>query len=121
MQKGSTTQTTTQRSEPPAWAKPALERVGQEALRFYDEGRGYNVYTGPTVAPMSPTTLAGMNALLAATGYRGAPIENQTAQQMFPDVSAMIAELLRQKEAERNNPPPRPPRGWPFAHTGTLW
>lgn len=84
------TTTTNQVNAPPAWAKPALERAGQEAMRLYGEGRGFNTYSGPTRAGMSDPRLAGMNALLAATGYQGPPVSNQTVQGMVPDVMGIM-------------------------------
>jgi hypothetical protein len=68
----------TQTNEPPAWAKPLLQKGASEGMRLYDEKSGYNVYTGPTQAQFSPQTLGGMNRMMAATGGGGAgPITNE--------------------------------------------
>lgn len=80
-----------QTSSPPEWALPLLQRGAGDALKLYESGKGYNVYQGPTQAQMSGQTLGGMNSLLAATGYAGAPVQNQTPQQMFPDVMKLLA------------------------------
>lgn len=88
---GGQSSSTTQTNEPPAWARPLLTRAAGDALGLYDSGQGYNVYQGPTQAKMSDQTLGGMNSLLAATGYSGAPVQNQTPEQMFPDVMKLLA------------------------------
>lgn len=93
----SSKQETTQKNEPPAWARPALERAGKDALALYDAGAGYNTYTGPTMAPLSDVTLGGMNNLLAATGYTGAPVTNQSIMANVPDVSAIMQQALANK------------------------
>jgi hypothetical protein len=75
MEKGSTSQQTQQSSEPPEWARPLLEKVASEALKFYNQGEGYNVYRGPTVAEFSPQKLEGLNKILTMTGG-GTPVTN---------------------------------------------
>jgi hypothetical protein len=91
MSGGGQSTSTTQTSSPPEWALPLLQRGAGDALKLYNSGQGYNVYQGPTQAQMSGQTLGGMNSLLAATGYEGAPVQNQTPQQMFPDVMKLLA------------------------------
>jgi hypothetical protein len=82
--------TSKQTSEPPAWAKPLLTKAASEGMRLYDAGAGYNVYDGPTQAPLSDVTLGGMNSLLAATGYGGAPISNQSIDALVPNIKPTI-------------------------------
>jgi len=86
-------------NKPPAWAEPLLKQGANAAMDLYNKGVGYNVYQGPTQAQFSPTTLQGMNALLAATGG-GQPITNesvfntpliQQAQQAVSDIAAKNA------------------------------
>lgn len=98
--KGGQTQHTTQTNAPPAWAEPLLRRAAGDAMNLYDAKSGYNIYQGPTRADMSPQTLAGMNAIMAATGGPMG-ITNQTPQQLFPDVMR----LLRQQQRQKKNPP----------------
>ncbi|TPN03809.1 hypothetical protein FJ973_29645 [Mesorhizobium sp. B2-1-3] len=74
---GSKESKTTQQNDPPDWAKPLLTKGANDAMKLYDEKKGYNVYGGPTQAQFSPTTLQGMNSLMAATGG-GAPITNES-------------------------------------------
>ena len=105
---------TTQSNAPPEWARPALERSGQEAMRLYNEGKGFNTYTGPTRAGMSDPRLAGMNALLAATGYQGPPVSNQAVQGMVPDVNSIMQQQLA------NKPRPSVPLSQPMG-TKPLW
>ncbi|CAN7494112.1 hypothetical protein LJR231_003460 [Phyllobacterium sp. LjRoot231] len=93
----SSKQETTQKNEPPEWAKPALERAGQDALKLYDSGAGYNTYTGPTQAPLSDMTLGGMNNMLAATGYQGAPVSDQSINASVPNVQAIMQQALANK------------------------
>jgi hypothetical protein len=88
---GGQSTSTTQTNSPPEWARPLLELGAADAMKMYQSGEGYNVYRGPTQAQMSGQTLGGMNSLLAATGYTGAPVQNQTPQQMFPEVMKMLA------------------------------
>lgn len=110
--KGGPTTTQTQTNAPPAWAKPALERAGQEAMRLYSEGKGFNTYTGPTRAGMSDPRLAGMNALLAATGYQGPPVSNQTVQDMVPDVNGIMQAKLANKPRPGPAAPPMGTKLW---------
>ncbi|WP_455296459.1 hypothetical protein [Brucella pituitosa] len=93
----SSKQETTQTNEPPAWAKPALERAGKDALALYDSGSGYNTYTGPTMAPLSDVTLGGMNNMLAATGYQGGPVSNDSIMSQVPDVNAIMQQAMANK------------------------
>ncbi|HWK64122.1 MAG TPA: hypothetical protein VNS34_04235 [Rhizobiaceae bacterium] len=89
--------TSKQTNEPPAWAKPLLTKAASEGMRLYDAGVGYNVYDGPTQAPLSDATLGGMNKLLAATGYTGAPVSNEGINSLIPDIRPMI-----EQAAQRN-------------------
>lgn len=73
---GSKSSTQKTENNPPEWSKPLLEKGAAEAMKLYDSGRGYGIYDGPTQSQFSPTSLQGMNALLAATGG-GAPITNE--------------------------------------------
>lgn len=101
---GGQSTSSTQTNEPPAWAVPLLQRGADDALKLYESGQGYNVYQGPTQAQMSGQTLGGMNGLLAATGFQGAPVQNQTPQQMFPEVMKLLAAQTGV------NKPPTPPK-----------
>lgn len=105
----STKQETKQENSPPAWAKPALERAGKDALALYDSGSGYNTYTGPTQAGLSDVTLGGMNGILAATGYRGGPVSNQSINANIPNVQAIMQQALANK--------PKPA----MAQSNSLW
>lgn len=60
----STKQTT--ENKPPAWAQPLFEQSAAEAQRLYDSGAGGNTYLGSTVAPLSNTTMQGVNQLTQA-------------------------------------------------------
>lgn len=93
----STKQETTQTNQPPKWAEPALQQAGKDALALYNSGSGYNTYTGPTTAPLSDVTLGGMNNMLAATGYQGAPVTNQSIMSQVPDVQAIMQQAMANK------------------------
>jgi hypothetical protein len=62
----SKTSKTTQESKPPAWAGPLFVRSAQDAQKLYDSGAGGNTYMGSTVAPLSATTMRGVNQLAQA-------------------------------------------------------
>lgn len=106
--KGGGTTTQTQTNEPPAWAAPLLKQAAGDAQKLYDSGSGYNVYRGPTRAGMSDQTLSGMNGLLAATGYKGAPVANQSPEQMFPQVMQMIQQQQAQRAQQQQPAAPAP-------------
>lgn len=97
--------TSKQTSEPPAWAKPLLTKAASEGMRLYDAGAGYNVYDGPSQAPLSDATLGGMNALLAATGYGGAPISNQSIDALVPNIQPMIEQAAARSRQAMQQPP----------------
>ena len=80
-------QTTT--SEPPAWAKPLLEAGAADALKLYNQGKGFSVYTGPTQAPLSDQTLGAMNSIMRMTGAgpNAKPITNQSINALVPNIS----------------------------------
>lgn len=96
---GSKSTKTTQTNEPPSWAKPMLTRAAKDAQALYEQGKGYNTYTGPTQAPLSDPTLSGMNSLLAATGYSGAPVSNQSINSLIPDLSALFEQVKNRNAA----------------------
>lgn len=62
----STTSKTTQTNSPPAWAQGLFETSAADAQRLYDSGVGGNTYLGSTVAPLSDTTMQGVNRLYQA-------------------------------------------------------
>jgi hypothetical protein len=90
---GKTTKTT-QENRPPAWALPGLETAGRDALDLYNRRVGFDTYRGPTQADLSDVTLGGMNSLLAATGYQGGPVSNQSINANIPDVEAIMQQIL---------------------------
>lgn len=100
---GGKTTTTTQQQEsaPPEWARPALERAGRDALALYNAGTGFNTYRGPTQAPMSAPTLAGLNNMLAATGYQGGPVTNESIGAAVPDIEALMAQIIGSRAGRR--------------------
>ena len=53
-------------NSPPAWASDAFKRAGADALKLYESGEGGNTYMGSTVAPLSGTTMQGVNQLANA-------------------------------------------------------
>lgn len=62
----STTSKTVQENKPPDWAKGLFETSAADAQRLYDSGVGGQTYTGSTVAPLSDTTMQGVNRLAQA-------------------------------------------------------
>jgi hypothetical protein len=62
----SKTSKTTQENKPPAWAEPLFRQSASDALNLYKSGAGGNTYTGSTVAPLSGTTMQGINQLAQA-------------------------------------------------------
>lgn len=63
---GSKESSSTQESKPPAWSKPLFETSAQDAMGLYQSGSGGNTYMGSTVAPLSGTTMQGVNQLANA-------------------------------------------------------
>jgi hypothetical protein len=57
---------TTSESGPPAWAAPLFKRSASDALSIYDSGAGGRTFMGSTVAPLSGTTMGGVNQLAQA-------------------------------------------------------
>src|SRR5438552_698055 len=62
----SKTSKSTQENKPPAWAEPLFKTSATDALNLYRSGVGGNTYTGSTMAPLSGTTMAGINQLANA-------------------------------------------------------
>jgi hypothetical protein len=95
------TKTTTE-NKPPAWAEPLFKQSADEAKRLYDSGGGGNTYLGSTVAPLSGTTMSGVNQLRNAganwnTGgtrslYQG--IGAQSVKDPYVDKLAGVANKL---------------------------
>jgi len=63
----SSTQTTKQTNEPPQWAKPMLTTGADALLKLFEQGKGFNVYGGSTVAPQSDATLNALGSLSSPT------------------------------------------------------
>jgi hypothetical protein len=63
---GSKTSKSTQTNSPPAWAEPLFKTSATDAMNLYKSGAGGNTYTGSTVAPLSGTTMGGINQLANA-------------------------------------------------------
>jgi hypothetical protein len=62
-----TSTSSTQETKPPEWAEPLFKQSAAEATNLYNSGVGGNTYSGSTVAPLSDTTMSGINSL-ARTG-----------------------------------------------------
>lgn len=99
----SKTSKSTQTNEPPAWAKPLLKQGANAAMDLYNQGSGYHTYTGPTMADLSAPSLAGMNNMMQATGYNGAPITNQSVQAnpAFAKAQTIINQMMAQQAAAK--------------------
>lgn len=99
---GSKKSETKQTNEPPKWAAPLFQQAAGDAQALYNSKTGYNTYTGPTQADLSAPTLTGMNSALAATGYTGTPITNESINANIPDVFSIMQQAL----ASRQSPAP---------------
>lgn len=62
----SKTSKTTQENNPPAWAQPLFTQSATDANKLYSSGQGGNTFQGSTVAPLSGTTMQGVNQLASA-------------------------------------------------------
>jgi len=101
----SSTQETKQTNEPPAWAKPLLEKTASEASRLYGEGSGYNPNPITAVAQKPQEWINGANLGLTMTGAK----PTITADSMYntkqvQDAQQMIANqqiVAQQKAAAR--------------------
>lgn len=104
---GSKKSETKQTNEPPKWAAPLFKQAAGDAQSLYNNRIGYNTYTGPTQAPLSDQTLGGMNNALAATGFTGSPVTNQSINSQIPDVFSIMQQALANKpkpQAAPSNP-----------------
>lgn len=81
---GGSSSSTTTTSNPPTWAKPLFELSGQEGLNLYKSGVGGNTYLGSTVAPLSGTTMQGVNQLAGA----GANWNTAQSRPLFQGIGA---------------------------------
>jgi hypothetical protein len=95
----------TQENKPPAWAEPLLKQAAGDEQNLYNQGVGYRTYTGPTQAGYSAPSLSGINSLLAATGYSGPNVTNQTWQNA-PEIQ-QVQKLLTQQAAAKAAQPAR--------------
>ena len=98
---GSKKSETKQTNEPPAWARPLFQQAAGDAQALYDSKTGYNTYTGPTQAPLSDQTLGGMNNALAATGFTGSPVTNQSINSQIPDVFSIMQQAMANKRSQQ--------------------
>lgn len=104
--KGSTKQSSTQTSEPPAWAKPLLQKAAGAAMNLYDTGQGYNVYRGPTQAQFSDPRLEGLNRAMMMSGSTGPKITNESVfnnpaiQQARAQIDAQMQQQAAAKAAQ---------------------
>jgi hypothetical protein len=108
---------TTEENKPPAWAEPLLKQAAGDAQNLYNQGVGYHTYTGPTQAGLSDSTLSGMNSLLAATGYSGPKVTNQTWQNA-PEIQ-QLQKLLTEQAARKAAQPTAAPTDQPSSKP--LW
>lgn len=81
----STKQTT--ENKPPEWATPLFSQSASEAQKLYASGSGGNTYTGSTVAPLSGTTMGGINQLAQA----GANWNTGASRPLFQGIGAAAA------------------------------
>lgn len=102
--KGSTVKDATQTSAPPAWAQPLLQQGANAAMNLYNQGAGYNVYRGPTVADFSQQKVDALNKIMQMTGG-GAPVSNAamtgSANPQISQIQQMIAQQQAQQQAAR--------------------
>jgi hypothetical protein len=92
---GSKESSSTTESKPPAWATPLFKQSAAEATNLYNSGVGGNTYTGSTVAPLSDTTMGGVNQLATA----GA---NTNTAQTRPLLEGLGAASVGPSYAEQN-------------------
>lgn len=97
--KGKTTQSTSQTSEPPSWAKPLLQKAAGEAMNLYNSGQGYNVYRGPTQAQFSDPRLEGLNRAMMMSGSTGPKITNESVFNN-PAIQGARAQIAQQQAQE---------------------
>lgn len=80
----SSTTKTTSENKPPEWAAEGYKQAGSEAQRLYNSGAGGNTYLGSTVAPLSDTTMGGVNQLAQA----GANWDTAGSRSLFQGIGA---------------------------------
>lgn len=69
----------TQKSDPPKWAKPLFEQSASDAMDLYNSGQGGNVYQGQRVADLSGTTTGAVNSLSNAANMYNSDAVNKLA------------------------------------------
>lgn len=74
-------------NKPPEWATPLFTQSATEAQNLYNSGSGGNTYQGSTVAPLSGTTLSGINQLAQA----GANWDTSGSRPIFQQIGAAAA------------------------------
>lgn len=85
---GSSSKTTSE-TKPPAYAAPLFTKSAEDALSLYNSGVGGRTYEGPTVAPLSGTTMQGVNQLANA----GANWDTGQTRGLFGGIGAQAAGL----------------------------
>jgi hypothetical protein len=80
MPSGGSSQTQTTNSEPWKPTQDLLKTGLADALKFYKDGIGSNIYTGSTVIPYSKQTMTGMNGLMGLANRQDGGSGSLTAQ-----------------------------------------
>lgn len=74
-------------NKPPEWATPLFTQSATEAQNLYNSGSGGNTYQGSTVAPLSGTTISGINQLAQA----GANWNTSGSRPLFQQIGTAAA------------------------------
>ena len=80
----SKTSKTKSESSPPEWSAPLFKAGAAEANKLYQAGVGGNTYMGSAVAPLSGTTMTGVNQLANA----GANSDTSGTRNLFAQIGA---------------------------------
>ena len=90
-----TSSSSTTSNEPPSWAKAGFQEAGQQAQNLYNSGVGGNTFMGSTVAPLSDTTMQGLNATVNA----GANYDTSGSRPLFQGIGAGAGQVYNEASA----------------------
>lgn len=90
-----TSSSSTTSNQPPDWSKAGYQEAGKVAQDLYNSGSGGNTYMGSTVAPLSDTTMQGLNATVNA----GANTDTSGTRPIYQGIGAGAGQVYNEASA----------------------